>query len=35
MENDHVMTYMPFKDKSPYLAAYELWKNELELIINK
>ena len=35
MENDHVMTYMPFKDKAPYLAAYELWKNELELIINK
>ncbi|AWG23248.1 carbohydrate kinase [Flavobacterium faecale] len=35
MENDHVMTYMPFKDKAPYLAAYELWKKELELIINK
>jgi len=35
MENDHVMTYMPFKDKVPYLAAYQLWKNELELIINK
>ncbi|MDG1871161.1 MAG: FGGY family carbohydrate kinase [Flavobacterium sp.] len=35
MENDHVMTYMPFKDKGPYLEAYQLWKNELELIINK
>ena len=35
MENDHVMTYMPFKDKAPYLEAYQLWKNELELIINK
>lgn len=35
MDNDHVMTYMPFKDKAPYLAAYQLWKNELELIINK
>ena len=35
MENDHVMTYMPFKDKAPYLVAYQLWKNELELIINK
>lgn len=35
MENDHVMTYMPFKDKAPYLTAYELWKKELELIINK
>lgn len=33
--NDHVMTYMPFKDKQPYLNAYQLWKNELELIINK
>jgi xylulokinase len=35
MENDHVMTYMPFKDKAPYMEAYQLWKNELELIINK
>ena len=35
MDNDHVMTFMPFKDKEPYLAAYQLWKNELELIINK
>lgn len=34
-DNDHVMTYMPFKDKQPYLKAYQLWKNELELIINK
>jgi xylulokinase len=34
-DNDHVMTYMPFKDKQPYLDAYQLWKNELELIINK
>lgn len=34
-DNDHVMTYMPFKDKEPYLKAYQLWKNELELIINK
>ncbi|TDD99523.1 xylulokinase [Flavobacterium cellulosilyticum] len=33
-DNDHVMTYMPFKDKEPYLAAYHLWKKELELIIN-
>jgi xylulokinase len=29
------MTYKPFKDKQPYLEAYQLWKNELELIINK
>jgi xylulokinase len=34
-DNDHVMTYMPFKDKEPYLSAYQIWKNELELIINK
>jgi xylulokinase len=34
-DNDHVMTYMPFKDKQSYLKAYQLWKNELELIINK
>lgn len=35
MDNDHVMTFMPFKDKKPYLEAYENWKNELELIVNK
>lgn len=35
MDNDHVMTFMPFKDKAPYLKAYENWKNELELILNK
>ncbi|MCL5129249.1 xylulokinase [Algibacter sp. L4_22] len=35
MDNDHVMTFMPFKDKEPYLKAYQNWKNELELILNK
>jgi len=35
MDNDHVMTFMPFKDKKPYLEAYNNWKNELELILNK
>ncbi len=35
MDNDHVMTFMPFKDKQPYLEAYENWKKELELILNK
>ncbi|MDO7173753.1 xylulokinase [Mariniflexile sp. AS56] len=35
MDNDHVMTFMPFKDKVPYLEAYQNWKNELELILNK
>ena len=32
--NDHVMTFMPFKDKDPYLKAYENWKKELYLILN-
>ena len=35
MDNDHVMTFMPFKDKTPYLEAYNNWKKELELILNK
>ena len=35
MDNDHVMTFMPFKDKGPYEQAYQNWKKELELIINK
>ncbi len=35
MNNDHVMTFMPFKDKEPYEQAYENWKQELELVINK
>lgn len=33
MVNDHVMTYMPYKDSAPYVEAYENWKKELELII--
>lgn len=35
MKNDHVMTFMPFKDKEQYQNAYNNWKKELELIINK
>ena len=35
MDNDHVMTYMPFKDKQPYIEGYNNWKKELELILNK
>ncbi|WP_308990791.1 FGGY family carbohydrate kinase [Mariniflexile litorale] len=35
IDNDHVMTFMPFKDKSAYQEAYTNWKNELEIIINK
>ena len=33
MDNDHVMTFMPFKDKKPYLEAYQNWKRELELVL--
>ena len=33
MENDHVMTFIPFKDKESYAKAYQIWKKELELII--
>jgi xylulokinase len=35
MDNDHVKTYAPFKDKAPYERAYALWKRELESILNK
>ncbi|WP_405291042.1 xylulokinase [Algibacter sp. Ld11] len=35
MNNDHVMTFMPFKDKTPYIEAYNNWKKELELVLNK
>ncbi|WP_066222714.1 xylulokinase [Formosa haliotis] len=31
--NDHVMTYKPLDDKSAYKAAYNAWKNELEMIL--
>ncbi|MCL5245514.1 FGGY family carbohydrate kinase [Cellulophaga sp. 20_2_10] len=34
MDNDHVMTFMPFKDQKPYLEAYANWKKELELVLN-
>ncbi|MBU3821939.1 carbohydrate kinase [Flavobacteriaceae bacterium XHP0103] len=34
IDNDHVMTFMPFKDKAPYLKAYNNWKKELEIILN-
>jgi len=35
MDNDHIMTFMPFKDKKLYLEAYKNWRKELELILNK
>lgn len=31
--NDHVMTFMPLKNKEPYETAYQNWKQELELIL--
>ena len=30
IDNDHVMTFTPAKDKKPFLEAYHNWKNELE-----
>ncbi len=35
MDNDHVKTFRPFKDKAPYTKAYQNWKKELESILNK
>ncbi|SHH09437.1 xylulokinase [Flagellimonas flava] len=35
MKNDHVKTFTPIKDKTEYKRAYENWKKELELIMNK
>ncbi|MCF7568080.1 carbohydrate kinase [Sabulilitoribacter arenilitoris] len=35
MDNDHVTTFKPFKEKKLYLGAYNNWKKELELILNK
>jgi xylulokinase len=32
-KNDHVMTYMPLKNNTPYVEAYKKWKKELELIL--
>ncbi|XLS30124.1 xylulokinase [Flavobacteriaceae bacterium M23B6Z8] len=34
--NDHIKTYMPSADKTPYIDAYSTWKHELEkLLTNK
>jgi len=35
MNNDFVMTYKPLVDNTPYVNAYDNWKKELELTINK
>ena len=34
-DNDYVMTYSPLENKTIYTQAYQNWKKELELIINK
>jgi xylulokinase len=34
-KNDHVMTFMPLKNKEPYEMAYQHWKMELEQILNR
>lgn len=31
--NDHVMTFLPLKNKEPYETAYQKWKQELEFIL--
>ncbi|WP_203255899.1 xylulokinase [Hyunsoonleella ulvae] len=31
--NDHVMTYKPLGNKTPYVEAYNNWKKELEIIL--
>ena len=35
LENDYVMTYHPSKEKEAYQKAYEIWKSELTLILEK
>lgn len=32
-KNDHVMTYLPLKNKDPYVQAYKKWKTELNLVL--
>ncbi|MFV8324418.1 xylulokinase [Flavobacterium sp. ZS1P14] len=34
-KNDHVMTFVPLKNKEPYEKAYKHWKKELELIVTQ
>jgi xylulokinase len=35
MDNDHIMTIKPQKNKTAFVAAYENWKNELNLVLTK
>ncbi|PIB22789.1 xylulokinase [Maribacter sp. 4G9] len=34
MENDYILTFKPLENKAEYQRAYQLWKKELETIIN-
>ena len=34
-ENDHVMTFVPLKNKEPYEVAYQHWKMALEKFLNR
>ena len=34
-KNDHVMTFMPLKNKEPYEMAYQHWKMELKKILKR
>lgn len=34
IDNDHVKTFLPFKNKEPYLKAYLNWKKEVEIILS-
>ena len=33
-QNDYVMTYKPAKENTPYIAAYQNWKKELQIMLN-
>ncbi len=35
MDNDHIMTIKPEKDKTLFVSAYENWKSELNLVLSK
>ena len=35
MDNDYIRTIKPLSDKGPYTIAYQNWKKELNLVLNK
>ena len=35
LKNDYVMSYSPSKDKASFFDAYQNWKKELEILLNK